>query len=187
MNQDSGFPARGIGMPEDLAQQHSIINAKQPSSNSVLLSGAIRHVLVKNTNNSLPLKQPQLLSLFGYDGQDQPVPNYGPNEYSFDGSSSGPFDTTVRSIRNSTLWVGGGSGANIPPYVISPFDALKQRAVEDGTSLYWDFVNSGNAGQVATASDACLVFINAWATEGLDRPGLHDAWSDDLVNSVACE
>ena len=188
MNQDSGFPNRGVGMPPDLSQPHLIINARQPSSNSVLLSGAVEgHVLVKNTNNSLPLKKPQLLSLFGYDGQDQPVWNFGYNEYSFDGPSSGPLDTTVRFIRNSTLWVGGGSGANSPPYVSSPFDALQQRAIEDGTSLYWDFSNSGDTAPVAAASDACLVFINAWAEEGLDRPGLNDTWSDDLVNSVAGE
>lgn len=185
MNQDSGFPARGVGMPEDLSQQHPIINAKQASSNSVLLNGAIEgHVLVKNINNSLPLQHPQLLSLFGYDGQDQPTLD-GIYSYSFDGSTSEDLDSYMRPIRNQTVFVGGGSGANSPSYVISPFDALKQRAVEDGTSLYWDFLNSGDTGVVNAVSDACLVFINAWATEGSDRPGLNDTWSDDLVNNVA--
>jgi len=35
------------------------------------------------------------------------------------------------------------------------------------------------------ASDACLVFINAIATEGWDREGLHDDFSDGLVLNVA--
>lgn len=35
------------------------------------------------------------------------------------------------------------------------------------------------------ASDACLVFINAIATEGWDRDGLHDDFSDGLVQNVA--
>lgn len=34
-------------------------------------------------------------------------------------------------------------------------------------------------------SDACLVFINAMATEGWDRDGLHDDFSDGLVLHVA--
>lgn len=34
-------------------------------------------------------------------------------------------------------------------------------------------------------SDACLVFINAMATEGWDRPGLRDDFSDGLVLAVA--
>lgn len=38
---------------------------------------------------------------------------------------------------------------------------------------------------VNAASDACLVFINAIATEGWDRDGLHDDFSDGLILSVA--
>jgi beta-glucosidase len=34
-------------------------------------------------------------------------------------------------------------------------------------------------------TDACLVFINAWAQEGFDRPGIHDDFSDTLVNNIA--
>lgn len=34
-------------------------------------------------------------------------------------------------------------------------------------------------------SDACLVFINAMATEGWDREGLHDDFSDGLVLNIA--
>lgn len=36
-------------------------------------------------------------------------------------------------------------------------------------------------------SDACLVFINAMATEGWDRDGLHDDFSDGLVLHVAAQ
>lgn len=36
-------------------------------------------------------------------------------------------------------------------------------------------------------SDACLVFINAMATEGWDRDGLHDDFSDGLVLNVAAK
>ncbi|KAJ2959953.1 hypothetical protein NQ176_g11086 [Zarea fungicola] len=36
-----------------------------------------------------------------------------------------------------------------------------------------------------TPSNACLVFINAISTEGWDRDGLHDEFSDGLVRNVA--
>jgi beta-glucosidase len=49
--------------------------------------------------------------------------------------------------------------------------------------LNWDF-HSGNP-DVNPNSDACLVFINAIATEGWDRDGLHDDFSDGLVLNVA--
>lgn len=61
--------------------------------------------------------------------------------------------------------------------------ALQQRAKFDGTWINWD-VTSANP-DVNAASDACLVFINAIATEGWDRDGLHDDFSDGLVLNVA--
>lgn len=53
--------------------------------------------------------------------------------------------------------------------------------------MNWD-LDSGNP-DVNSGSDACLVFINAIATEGWDRDGLHDDFSDGLVLNVAskCE
>lgn len=81
------------------------------------------------------------------------------------------------------MWTGGGSGANTPPFIIDPFMALSQRAVSDGSYLLWDFVS--NNATVDPASDVCLVFINAFATEGSDRPGLSDDYSDNLVNGIA--
>ena len=60
---------------------------------------------------------------------------------------------------------------------------MTQRAKEKGTYLNWD-LRSGNP-LVNPMSDACLVFINAMATEGWDRDGLHDDFSDGLVLNVA--
>lgn len=64
-----------------------------------------------------------------------------------------------------------------------PFNALSQRAKADNTFLNWDF-NSGNP-VVNPMSDTCLVFINAMATEGWDRDGLHEDFSDGLILNVA--
>jgi beta-glucosidase len=69
------------------------------------------------------------------------------------------------------LIVGGGSGGTAPAYISAPYDALQDRAYQDGFELFWDF--DSTKPDIDQSSDACLVFINAFATEGVDRPGLH--------------
>jgi beta-glucosidase len=72
--QDSpNFPTPGYGLPKGLTSQHVFVNAKSTSSRQILLDSAIEgHVLVKNTDGSrgLPLRKPQLVSVFGYDAVD---------------------------------------------------------------------------------------------------------------------
>jgi len=80
---------------------------------------------------------------------------------------------------------GGGSASITPARISSPYAALEQRAYDDNTSLFWDFTNIGASSTVDDDTDACLVFINAWAQEGFDRPGTHDDFSDTLVNNIA--
>lgn len=162
-------------MPSSLTQPHTAVNAKSKSAAKPLLSGAIEgHVLVKNTDNALPLHNPQLLSVFGYDAE---VP------YSWDAGQFGSFPANSRQVQNETQVVAGGSGANNPAYISSPFAALSARAYEDGTSISWNFYSATPS--VNPATDACIVFINSFATEGSDRAGLHDPFSDNLVNNVA--
>lgn len=86
---------------------------------------------------------------------------------------------------NGTMWVGGGSGANTPPYVSDPYQAFSVAAQANGAFLAWDF--SSALPTVDQASDVCIVFINAFSTEGGDRPALSDDYSDDLVNHVASQ
>lgn len=49
--------------------------------------------------------------------------------------------------------------------------------------MNWDLISADP--DVNGASEVCLVFINAMATEGWDRAGLHDDFSDGLVLNVA--
>jgi beta-glucosidase len=175
MNQDSDFPSPGVGMPSDMYAPHQRVIGREASSKQTLLQGAIEgHVLLKNKNSALPLKSPQLLSVFGYDAK-------GPDalKQNFDWVSYSP----AISPTNNTLWVAGGSGANNAAYVDAPIDALQRQAYEDGTSVLYDL--SSEDPDVDPTSDACLVFINAYATEGWDRPGLADDFSDTLVKNVA--
>lgn len=89
------------------------------------------------------------------------------------------------AIRTDIPESGGGSGSNTPAYWSSSYEALSQRAYEDSTSLFWDLNNTGETPSVANSTDACLVFLNAYATEALDRVGTYDNYSDTLVKNVA--
>lgn len=196
MNQDTDFPTLGIGMPANINEPHEIIDARQKSSQKILFDGAVEgHVLVKNENNALPLKEPRMLSLFGYDAPIWDV--YGSSgsldSWAF-GAEPVSFQEVIGGFTNAntshsaigingTMIFGGGSGAGTPPYISSPFEAISTRCQDDMTALFWDFANvkphvNGN-------SDACIVSVNAWATEGYDRPGLYDDYTDVLINNVA--
>ncbi|RYP80642.1 hypothetical protein DL769_002387 [Monosporascus sp. CRB-8-3] len=200
MGQDRDFPEPGVGMPPDLAKAHRIVDARNVSSQRVLLDGAIEgHVLVKNIRNALPLKKPKMLSIFGYSARSPDQWNYKINggiaAWTFGGESSylgrdvsagfaGEVDMAWSAIApNGTLFSGGGSGAVTPASVSSPFDALTARAYGDGTALFWDFFSPEP--DVAEGSDACLVIGNAYASEGYDRPGLRDGHTDGLIRHVA--
>ncbi|KAF4636740.1 hypothetical protein G7Y89_g1329 [Cudoniella acicularis] len=200
LGQDKDYPTPGVGMPADLFAPHVAVDARKPSSKTTLLQGAIEgHVLVKNTNNALPLKSPKLLSLYGYDAKvpDQNDPTTGFGSWTL-GWESGNIDEALagfygvpqvlpisQAALNGTIISGGGSGANSPAYISAPFDALSERAYQDDTNLFWDFITVNSTSSVDGGSDACLVFINAMASEGIDRSGLHDDFSDALVNNIA--
>lgn len=180
------------------------VDARDPASKSTLLQGAVEGiVLVKNTNNILPLKAPKVLSLFGYDG---PAPRVGAASlagYYIWGLGYSSVNVTIEeynarflsgnvdpaNVPNAayagTLISGGGSGSNTPAYISSPFEAFSQQAWIDGTWVNWDFVSQNPSPDVN--ADACIVFINAWAAEGYDRTSLTDEYSDTLVANVASQ
>lgn len=84
---------------------------------------------------------------------------------------------------NGTLITGGGSGSSAPPYVISPFKAIQDRVIKDKGILRWDFWSENPT--VYANAEACLVFVNNYASESFDRTSLTDAFSDRLVRNVA--
>ncbi|KAL8349051.1 hypothetical protein RB598_002033 [Gaeumannomyces tritici] len=199
----------GHGLPANLAAPHTFVNARNKSSRSTIFQGAVEgHVLVKNVNNVLPLRDPGFISVFGYDAVAQKLNTRERAGFSlwgrgmagahqhvngteltmdmydwFFASSVEQTETGPEVALNGTLITGGGSGAAVGAYIDAPLDALQRQAYEDDTFIAWD-VQSGTP-DVNPASDACLVFINAQATEGWDRKNLTDAYSDRLVEAVA--
>lgn len=193
------YPALGVGMPAAITIPHPLVEGRDPASKSTLLQGAIEgHVLVKNVNHTLPLKSPTVLSLFGFDAYAPLVvnPDSGPlnkRTYGLDSVNAtteqligilfGISGDTVGTADLGTLTKGGGSGSGNGPYISAPYNAFEQQAYEDGTYLFWDFQNRDP--DVVAASNACIVFINEFATEYQDRSSLADASADKLVNNVA--
>jgi len=189
-----------VGVPIDISTPHEVISGILPSSESTIFQGAVEGVvLVKNLNNTLPLKKPKILSLFGYDAY-APLNNSpeGPNsKFSFGYQSVNASDAIVQGLfvgvgqcpgaaLLGTLVGGGGSASISPAYISTPLEAFQERSRKDGTFLVWDLQSQdpvyGNAG-----SDACIVFINEFSSEGSDRVGLADPYSDELVKNVAAK
>ncbi|KAF3764314.1 family 3 glycoside hydrolase [Cryphonectria parasitica EP155] len=205
LGQDSAdFPAPGYGLAADLSVPHPVVDARNASGKPTLFAGAVEgHVLVKNTNNALPLKSAEmkLISLFGYSAKVPNVNNYQgiPTGQLFpawsDGVESANYTefslkflgdlnvTGSPTAPNGTLITGGGSGTTSQSFISAPYDALVAQAYQDGTDLYWDFENG--APLVNPTTDACIVIGNAWATEGYDRPAVRDDFTDGLINNVA--
>ncbi|ETS73995.1 hypothetical protein PFICI_13861 [Pestalotiopsis fici W106-1] len=182
LGQDQDFPAPGSGFPADHTLPHVSIDARDPAYDDVLLQGAVEgHVLVKNIGNALPLKKPKMLGIYGYSARSRPY--FQPNDV------LGPLLTDDHALDgvvidvNGTIYSGGGSGATSPWLAVSPWDTLLQRARHDRTALYWDF-ESANP-QINANIDACLVMVNAYATEGTDRDALRDDYTDSLILNVA--
>lgn len=175
LGQDEDFPETGV-FPD--AVQHPIVDVRGEHDKVIREVGTAGHVLVKNVNNTLPLKNPKFVAVYGYDAEVKAVPWENVARY------GGGYEVNYGwNTFNGTLITGGGSGGASPPYVISPFKAIQDRVIQDHGIVRWNFWDV-NPHVSATAS-VCFVFINAYASESFDRPSLTDDFSDQLVNNVA--
>jgi beta-glucosidase len=208
---NKAFSDPGFGLPYDHSKPHQIVDARDPASKKTLFQGAVEgHVLVKNVRETLPLKSPKYLSLFGYDATAAHINTFQTRDYQhwalgLENALVFPngTDWTAEAMHwiqtqswqsglhgpgiamNGTLFTGGGSGATTPAYIDDPFSAFQRQAYEDNTFLSWDFHN--NTPVVNQASEHCIVFVNELAGEGWDRPSLADSYSDGLILSVASQ
>ncbi|KAF2648787.1 glycoside hydrolase family 3 protein [Lophiostoma macrostomum CBS 122681] len=144
--------------------------------------GAAGTVLLKNTNNTLPLEQPQEIGVFGNDAADLTAGQYSLSVST--GLASGDYDI-------GTLPVGGGSGTGRYSYVVPPLDAIKARGQTYGAHVQYitdNFVisNGGLTSLAPTPPEVCIVFLKSWASEGEDRTTLIAEWnSTAVVENVA--
>lgn len=69
---------------------------------------------------------------------------------------------------------------------MSPLEALKARATQDGTLVQYILNNTlittpGGLSTILPVPEVCLVFLKTWASEGIDRIGLEPDWNSTAV------
>ncbi|KAM0708641.1 hypothetical protein Q7P35_005293 [Cladosporium inversicolor] len=175
VGQDEDYPEVAVA---PYTQQHPIVEARGNNAALIREIGAAGSVLVKNVNNALPLKDPRYLTVYGYDARVGDSPWEDPAR--FGGGYAVNFGWNTQ---NGTLITGGGSGTSTPGYLVSPFEAIQRRLIENQGIVRWDFASINPP--IYANSEACLVFINAYASEAFDRVSLQDEFSDQLVKNVA--
>jgi len=137
---------------EGYQQINQHVNVQGDHARLIREIGGASTVLLKNTNNALPLQKPKAIAVIGEDAHDNPA---GVNSCSDRGCNIG------------TLAMGWGSGTANFPYLISPVTALKARAARDQTTVAnvsnnYDFDAVTKA---VTGADVAIVFGNANAGE----------------------
>ncbi|PSS00679.1 beta-glucosidase-related glycosidase [Coniella lustricola] len=137
--------------------------------------GAAGTVLLKNTNNALPLKAPKLIAVFG-------------NDASF--PDAGMYTNGATFYGNQ--YVGGGSGTGRATFVSTPLNAIIERSSQDNAYVQFFLNNTYVIDSempdlwIPAQPDVCLVFVKTYAEEGADRTTLDLDWdASDMVDSVA--
>lgn len=138
--------------------------------------GAAGTVLLKN-NDTLPLKSPKVIAVFGNDAGDFTNGFFRPSE-------------APESVNTGTMIIGGGSGTGRPSYVVSPLDAIKSKARETDAQVFYVTHNEVLANNdfrgVYPPPELCLVFQQTFASESFDRTSFElDGNSTAVINNVA--
>lgn len=106
----------------DFEQINQHVDVRDAHADIIRKVGANSIIMLKNTNNTLPLKSPKQIAIIGEDaGQSL----YGPN-----GCSD-------RGCDNGTLAMGWGSGSTNFPYLVDPLSAIQARALQDRTVVQY--------------------------------------------------
>jgi beta-glucosidase len=176
VGQDQGYPATSFNSwsigKKEISGNHKT-NVRATARDGI--------VLLKNTNNALPLKKPKSIAVIGSDSIIAP---------------RGANACTDRGCNEGVLTMGWGSGSvELPLDMVAPLDAIKTQAQKDGTTVTSS--PNDNASQGASAAqnaEVAVVCINSDAGEGYitvegnagDRNNL-DPWhnGNDLVKAVA--
>lgn len=127
-------------------------------------------VLLKNTGELLPFQSLKSIAVFGNDASDA---IYGLTHSSDDAPEFGVVD------------VGGGSGSGRHVYLVSPMQAIRNRATKDNIRLQYitdnTVVAGGDFSAIFPIPEVCIVFLGTWATESLDRTVFEADWNSTLV------
>ena len=177
VEQDTGYPTVDWSSWDDSGSAPQVRGNHDQIALDVVRDGTI---LLKNTNNALPLAAPASIALIGQAGFDHP---------------NGPNSCVDRGCNVGALGMGWGSGTTDYPYLTSPQAGIKVQADADGTELITSETDEPSAGATAAqGADVAIVFITADSGEEYiiveenegDRNDLN-AWhnGNELVAAVA--
>ncbi|OAQ58286.1 beta-glucosidase [Purpureocillium lilacinum] len=142
VGQDSGYPPSNGSVPND----HKMLARKIARDGIVLL---------KNDNNTLPLKKSDRLAIIG-------------------------ANTTA-----DTVYQGGGSGAAEAPQLVAPLDAIMKAGTVVANSTSNDPSNGASAANAAATAVVFLSSYSAEEFDGGDRSNLNpDRSGNELVEAV---
>lgn len=113
-------------------------------------------VLLKNTNNSLPLTgKEKFIGVFGEDAGN---------------NIQGPNGCTDRGCDNGTLAMAWGSGSANFPYLVTPLTAIQNQVLTRTEGLVQGITDNYGAGsqieELASQIDRAIVFVNSDSGEG---------------------
>ncbi|EOO01258.1 putative beta-glucosidase 2 protein [Phaeoacremonium minimum UCRPA7] len=148
-------------------------DVRRDHANLIREIGAAGTVLLKNVNKALPLTSELDIGIFG---NDAPYPAHG----------SAYVDTAnPLGFEVGTIDVGGGSGGVRHTSLIEPMEAIRHKVESIGGRAQFilnnNYLAAGKFNGLYPTPDACLVFLKAFATEGLDREDLDLQWNATLV------
>ncbi|KAF5873165.1 putative beta-glucosidase 2 protein [Botrytis fragariae] len=140
--------------------------------------GSAATVLLKNTNNILPLSKPLNIGVFG---NSAPDPTDGLTWPKSDPNTG--FDI-------GTLDIGGGSGSARHTTLTSPLTALRNRVATYGARVQYltnnAVISTSSFASIYPTPEICLVFLKTFSSEGVDRESYPLDWNSILVvNNVA--
>lgn len=169
VGQDAGYPSTNLNAS---VQANHKDNVRDVARDGI--------VLLKNTDSILPLSKPSKIALVGSAAVVNP---------------SGANACTDRGCNTGTLGMGWGSGTSNYPYLVAPYDALKNRTSADGTTLTLSASDStSSVASTVSGADVAIVVITSDSGEGYitvegnlgDRNNL-DPWhsGNELVQAVA--
>ncbi|KAL8825166.1 MAG: hypothetical protein Q9191_004575 [Dirinaria sp. TL-2023a] len=147
-----GYEHFFVGQGYGLINEHVDVRAEH--GNLIRQIGAASTVLLKNTNNALPLTgKEKLTAVFGNDAGDNP---------------DGPNGCPDRGCDNGTLGMAWGSGSSNFPYLITPETAV-QNEVLNNMGAFESITGNFATTQIpilASRASVAIVFVNADAGEG---------------------
>ncbi|KAI5236669.1 hypothetical protein E4T42_09396 [Aureobasidium subglaciale] len=150
-------------------------DVREDHNEAIRKHGAAATILLKNENGALPLKAPMSIAVFGNDASEPTQGLLNQNDYEY-----------------GTIIAGGGSGTGRAVEIVTPLQAIKAKAKEDGAIVQYWLNNTLLANTdirslwIPKEPEVCIVMLKTWAEEAADRESLHVDWDgDEVVARVA--